>query len=177
MLLSSCRSPQSAQPSSAELRTLPLALQAAPMHVYIDEPPVCKPVCKISQAPSCKCFCLATTGEAGADEDPAEALDPESREAGGTRAAARLAAVHVVSAAEAAAGAFDIADVVLPLPGARIRYPEHDTAQARPKHVSCTTPGLAQHPPQHVLHRRAYWLPGSRTAWCKHMACSTYDVL
>jgi hypothetical protein len=56
-------------------------------------------------------------------------LDLEGREAGGTRAAERLAAVHLVSAAEAAAGAFDVADVVLPLPGSRIRYPDHDTAQ------------------------------------------------
>jgi hypothetical protein len=110
------------------------------MHIYIDEPPVSQ----TSQAPSCRCFCLDTTGEADADEDPAEVLDPESREASGTRAAARLAAVHVVTAAEAAAGAFDIADVVLPLPGARIRYPEHDTAQVCPKCVSCTAPWLAQ---------------------------------
>lgn len=61
--------------------------------------------------------------------DAADAIDLEGREAGGTRAAGRLAAVHVVAAEEAASGAFDIADVVLPLPGSRIRYPEHDAAQ------------------------------------------------
>lgn len=53
------------------------------------------------------------------------------------RAANRLAAVHVVTAEEAAAGAYDIADVVLPLPGARIRYPDHDTAQVCKVLLSC----------------------------------------
>jgi hypothetical protein len=40
--------------------------------------------------------------------------------------------VHVVTAEEAAAGAYDIERVVLPLPGASVRYPEHATEQARP---------------------------------------------
>jgi len=40
--------------------------------------------------------------------------------------------VHVVTAEEAAAGAYDIERVVLPLPGASVRYPEHATEQVRP---------------------------------------------
>lgn len=39
-----------------------------------------------------------------------------------------LAEAHVVTAAEAAAGAFSIDDVVLPLPGHAVRLPEHATA-------------------------------------------------
>lgn len=96
-----------------------------PTHVHVDAPPVCKIVKR--QATEAACTCAA--GDADAEDDAAEALDLEGREAGGTRAAGRLAAVHVASEAEAAAGAFDVADVVLPLPGARIRYPEHITAQ------------------------------------------------
>ena len=38
-----------------------------------------------------------------------------------------LAAVHVVTAEEAAAGVWQIDDVVLPLPGSAVRYPEHST--------------------------------------------------
>lgn len=73
----------------------------------------------------------AAAGESTLDEDAMEeaAPDAEGREAGGMRAAGRLAAVHVVTAEEAAAGTYDVADVVLPLPGSRVRYPEHDTAQ------------------------------------------------
>lgn len=40
-------------------------------------------------------------------------------------AAARLAAVHVVTAEEAAAGTYSITDVVLPLPGGQVQYPQH----------------------------------------------------
>ena len=39
--------------------------------------------------------------------------------------------VHVVTVEEAAAGAYGIERVVLPLPGASVRYPEHATAQVR----------------------------------------------
>lgn len=42
---------------------------------------------------------------------------------------------HVVTAEEAAAGAFSIEDVVLPMPGKWTRYPEHATAQASSKGV------------------------------------------
>lgn len=45
------------------------------------------------------------------------------------RTTGHLAAVHVVTADEAAAGVFSIDDVVLPLPGSMISYPEHSTAQ------------------------------------------------
>lgn len=37
--------------------------------------------------------------------------------------------MHVVTAAEAAAGAFTMEDVVLPLPGGKVQYPQHQTAQ------------------------------------------------
>lgn len=53
----------------------------------------------------------------------------EGPDAGADRSAGRLAAVHTVTAADLAAGTYGIADVVLPLPGSRIRYPEHSTAQ------------------------------------------------
>lgn len=53
----------------------------------------------------------------------------EGPDAGANRSAGRLAAVHTVTAADVAAGTYGIADVVLPLPGSRIRYPEHSTAQ------------------------------------------------
>ena len=45
------------------------------------------------------------------------------------RTTGHLAAVHVVSEEEAAAGMYSIDDVVLPLPGSCISYPEHATAQ------------------------------------------------
>ena len=41
----------------------------------------------------------------------------------------RLPQVHTVTADEAHAAAYSIDDVVLPLPGSRIRYPAHATAQ------------------------------------------------
>ncbi|CAL5229719.1 g13095 [Coccomyxa viridis] len=45
------------------------------------------------------------------------------------RTTGHLATVHVVSEEEAAAGMYSIDDVVLPLPGSCISYPEHATAQ------------------------------------------------
>jgi hypothetical protein len=36
---------------------------------------------------------------------------------------------HVITQEEAASARFSIDDVVLPLPGARIRYPDHSTAE------------------------------------------------
>ena len=45
------------------------------------------------------------------------------------RTTGHLAAVHIVTEEEAATGAFAINDVVLPLPGSCIMYPEHSTAQ------------------------------------------------
>ena len=88
----------------------------------------------------------AALGRAAAAEgDGLEGLDggeaeeeAEEEEAGGggggagggrARAAAALAAVHEVTAEEAAAGAFSIEDVVLPLPGVEVRYPGHGTAE------------------------------------------------
>ncbi|CAM9571786.1 unnamed protein product, partial [Phaeothamnion confervicola] len=47
--------------------------------------------------------------------------------AAASTAAGRLPAVHVVTEAEAAAGAFSTADVVLPLPGFLVEYPSHST--------------------------------------------------
>ena len=62
------------------------------------------------------------------------------------RSTERLAAVHVVTAAEAAAGTFSIEDVVLPLPGAKVEYPQHESAQ-----VGCLLP---QTPGRMVAHSR-----------------------
>ena len=45
--------------------------------------------------------------------------------AGGERSSARRAAAHLVTAEEAASGAYMIDDVVLPLPGGQIRYPAY----------------------------------------------------
>ena len=50
-------------------------------------------------------------------------------ETSGKRTTGHLAAVHVVTEDEAAAGVSSIDDVVLPLPGPMISYPEHSTAQ------------------------------------------------
>ena len=54
---------------------------------------------------------------------------------GGERSSTRRAAVHVVTEEEASSGAYSIQDVVLPLPGGQIQYPDykeaedHDTSQ------------------------------------------------
>ncbi|KAF8060524.1 leucine--tRNA ligase [Scenedesmus sp. PABB004] len=61
----------------------------------------------------------------GADGD-----GDEASAAAAASAAARLAAAHVVTADEAAAGTYGIADVVLPLPGARVSYPRHAAGRA-----------------------------------------------
>ena len=45
------------------------------------------------------------------------------------RTTGHLAAVHIVTEEEAATGAFAIDDVVLPLPGSCITYPQHSTAE------------------------------------------------
>ena len=50
-------------------------------------------------------------------------------ETSGKRTTGHLAAVHVVTEDEAAAGVFSVDDVVLPLPGSMISYPEHSSAQ------------------------------------------------
>ncbi|GFR51214.1 hypothetical protein Agub_g13586, partial [Astrephomene gubernaculifera] len=44
-----------------------------------------------------------------------------------TSAAGRLSAVRVVTEADVAAGRYDVFDVVLPLPGTEVSYPEHET--------------------------------------------------
>ena len=44
---------------------------------------------------------------------------------GGERSSTRRAAVHVVTEEEACSGAYSIQDVVLPLPGGQIQYPEY----------------------------------------------------
>ncbi|KAL0027136.1 hypothetical protein WJX79_009492 [Trebouxia sp. C0005] len=60
--------------------------------------------------------------------------EEESHANGGERSSARRAAVHVVTKEEACRGAYSIQDVVLPLPGGQIQYPEykevedHDTS-------------------------------------------------
>ena len=45
------------------------------------------------------------------------------------RTTGHLAAVHIVTEEEAASGAFAIDDVVLPLPGSCITYPQNSTAE------------------------------------------------
>ena len=47
------------------------------------------------------------------------------------RSTGHLGAVHIVSKEEAESGAFSIDDVVLPLPGSCISYPQHTSAQVR----------------------------------------------
>jgi len=53
------------------------------------------------------------------------------------RTTGHLAAVHVVSKEEAESGAYSIDDVVLPLPGSCISYPQHASAQARDNFFQC----------------------------------------
>ncbi len=53
------------------------------------------------------------------------------------RTTGHLATVHVVSDEEAAAGMYSIDDVVLPLPGSCISYPEHATAQVLDRRPRC----------------------------------------
>ena len=71
-------------------------------------------------------------------------------EASDKRTMGHLAAVHVVSDDEAAAGMYSVDDVVLPLPGSCISYPKHATAQVLhrcPDHVCKhmgATPGALQ---------------------------------
>lgn len=73
--------------------------------------------------------------------DDSDAIGSEGgREEGMRRAALRLAAVHVVTAADVAAGTYGIADVVLPLPGSRVRYPDHSTAEVRHLPSTCSRP-------------------------------------
>eukprot|EP00878_Enallax_costatus_P019895 GHUV01021006.1.p1 GENE.GHUV01021006.1~~GHUV01021006.1.p1 ORF type:complete len:667 (+),score=201.67 GHUV01021006.1:67-2067(+) len=55
----------------------------------------------------------------GVEADEADAAEAAS-------AASRLAAVHIVTEAEVAEGRFSIQDVVLPLPGGRVQYPQHN---------------------------------------------------
>ncbi|KXZ46445.1 hypothetical protein GPECTOR_43g881 [Gonium pectorale] len=77
---------------------------------------------------------LAAAAEAdGADAEAMEGAEEDvhatntSGGGGGGGAAARLAAVRVVSAADAAAGRYSVYDVVLPLPGTEVLYPQHET--------------------------------------------------
>lgn len=73
-------------------------------------------------------------GEAGQpsqqqQQQQEEVVDGEVDEAdaaAAASAASRLAAVHVVTAEEAAAGRFTIQHVVLPMPGAQVQYPKHE---------------------------------------------------
>jgi tRNA pseudouridine13 synthase len=74
----------------------------------------------------------AAAAAAVAAEDASELLaaaaavdDTPGGELDGSSAAARLAAVHRVTAEEAAACKFSIADVVLPVPGSQVLYPHY----------------------------------------------------
>ena len=59
------------------------------------------------------------------DDAPAQAGEEEEEEEEGQALGAE---VHVVTADEAAAGAYGMEDVVLPLPGSQVEYPKHSTA-------------------------------------------------
>lgn len=70
-----------------------------------------------------------TASEAAAAGDESAAARAAAGELGDLEAdAGSLGEVHVVTAAEAAAGTFSMDDVVLPLPGHAVRLPEHATA-------------------------------------------------
>jgi tRNA pseudouridine13 synthase len=61
-------------------------------------------------------------GDAAGIEDELEDANADNS----ASAAGRLSRVHLVTEAEAAAGRFSIRDVVLPLPGGRVQYPQHE---------------------------------------------------
>ena len=67
----------------------------------------------------------SVSGALCCSEKDAEAVEETSDK----RTTGHLAAVHVVTEEEAATGAFAIDDVVLPLPGSCITYPQHSTAE------------------------------------------------
>lgn len=86
---------------------------------------------------------LVPAGSGGAAAMDTDLQQGEGGEAGSAAAAAaagledeallassadRLAAVHVVTAEEAEQSVYSIDDVVLPLPGHKVVYPEHGTA-------------------------------------------------
>jgi membrane protein involved in colicin uptake len=59
--------------------------------------------------------------------DNAAGIEDEVDAASGAASAAgRLSSVHIVTEAEAATGKFSVRDVVLPLPGGRVQYPQHE---------------------------------------------------
>jgi hypothetical protein len=63
-------------------------------------------------------------GQTAAD-NAAGIEDEVDAASGAASAAGRLSSVHIVTEAEAAAGKFSIRDVVLPLPGGHVQYPQH----------------------------------------------------
>ena len=64
---------------------------------------------------------------AGSAAETATAAVPVGEEGGEMEVkAGRLGAVHVVTEAEGTAGGYSIRDVVLPLPGSKVQYPEHE---------------------------------------------------
>ncbi len=74
-----------------------------------------------------------------AQDPPAETAAAEDGGAEGDWEAASSGAaerhkgsVHVVTESEAASGVYSMRDVVLPLPGWQIEYPQHASAQVRP---------------------------------------------
>ena len=72
----------------------------------------------------------AAEGGGGAEEEGGENEGAEAAAAeGGAGGGSGPGSVHVVTEGEAAAGAFRMEDVVLPLPGYAIEYPRHASAQ------------------------------------------------
>ena len=78
------------------------------------------------QSDECKCSTCCQHVVLVPDAD-VEAGDDKEPEQTGQRG--RIAEAHVVTEEDAAAARFSIDQVVLPLPGCRIHYPRHDTAQ------------------------------------------------
>ncbi len=85
---------------------------------------------------------------AAAAEGGAEGAADEG--GGHSGSAGRLAAVHVVTEAEAARGTYSIHDVVLPLPGSRVQYPRHETGD-----VIREVGGAQRDRPMHACRARA----------------------
>lgn len=62
---------------------------------------------------------------AAAEQAPIGGDDQLDEDTSAASAAARLSSVHTVTEADAAEGRFSMQDVVLPLPGSRVLYPQH----------------------------------------------------
>lgn len=73
---------------------------------------------------------IAAAADVGCGDGSEAAAGAEAAGGAGSSGSARhrLAAVHVVTEEEAQTGRWSVQDVVLPLPGSMVRYPQHSTA-------------------------------------------------